>query len=234
MSEFASVRPSGLIAINLDEGDVLGWAKMTTGHQEIILITENGQALRYKETAVRAMGRQAAGVTAMNLEESDYLVSMDVVDTEADLLVVTANGYGKRTPLTEYSPKGRATMGVATIAQKSLDTTGRIVSARVVRAEDHLTVISSSGQAIRLKVQDVRQASRATMGTRLINLKDGDTVASVARLAAKDIAQPVDEAPTLKGAPENGNGQAKEEPVAEAVVSAAIGENGKAENGQEE
>ncbi len=229
MSEFSAVRPSGLIAINLDEGDVLGWAKLTTGKQEIILVTEKGQALRYEETAVRAMGRQAAGVTAMNLEQDDFIVGLDVVDLEADLLVVTANGYGKRTPLDEYSPKGRATMGIATIAQKSLDTTGRIVSARVVRAEDHLTVISSSGQAIRLKMAEVRQAGRATMGTRLINLKEGDTVASVARLSAKDIAPaPVEEAPA------NGNGKVKEAPVAEAVASGEVGENGKNENGQEQ
>jgi len=217
MSEFSAVRPSGLIAINLDDGDVLGWAKMTTGGQEIILITEKGQALRYEETAVRAMGRPAAGVTAMNLEDGDYIVSMDVVDPEADLLVVTANGYGKRTPLAEYAPKGRATMGVATIAQKSLDVTGRIMAARVVREEDHLTVISANGQAIRLKVLDVRQAGRATMGTRLIHLKDGDTVASVARLAAKDIAPVVEESKDGKDAPEA--------QVETAVVE--VGENGK-------
>jgi len=207
LSEFSAVRPSGLIATNLDEGDVLGWVKMTTGQQEVILITEQGQALRYSETEVRAMGRQAAGVNAMNLAEDDYIVSMDVIDPEADLLVVTANGYGKRTPLEEYSPKGRATMGVATIAQKSLDTTGKIVSARVVRDEDDLTVISTGGQALRLKVKDVRQAGRPTMGTRLINLKENDTVASVARLAATDLSV----APSEEG--KNG----KSEPVAAAM-----------------
>ena len=217
MSELSAVRPSGLIAINLDDGDVLGWAKMTTGGQEIILITEKGQALRYEETAVRAMGRPAAGVTAMNLEDGDYIVSMDVVDPEADLLVVTANGYGKRTPLEEYAPKGRATMGVTTIAQKSLDVTGRIMAARVVREEDHLTVISANGQAIRLKVQDVRQAGRATMGTRLIHLKDGDTVASVARLAAKDIAPVAEEPP---------NGKAAQETQTEAAAMIEAGGNG--------
>jgi DNA gyrase subunit A len=91
MSEFASVRPSGLIATNLEEGDVLGWAKLTDGHQEIILITERGKALRYHEDSVRAMGRQAAGVTAIAFkdDEVDHVTSMDVVDTECDLLVVT-------------------------------------------------------------------------------------------------------------------------------------------------
>ena len=188
MSEFAAVRPSGLIAMNLDEGDVLGWAKMTDGRREIILVTERGQALRYSEDEVRAMGRQAAGVTAIRLDEGDHLISMEVVDGNCDLLVVTANGYGKRTPLVEYSPKGRATMGVATIAQRSLDVTGSIVSARVVHEDDEITLISTNGQALRLKVKHIRQAGRATMGTHLINLKEGDTVASVARLSVQDLA----------------------------------------------
>src|SRR6185436_19978257 len=124
ISEFASVRPSGLIAINLDEGDVLGWAKMTTGEQELIFVSGHGQALRFSETKVRAMGRQAAGVTAMRLAKDDYLTSMEVVDAEGELLVVTVNGYGKRTPLKEYSPKGRATSGIATLSKGSMKTTG--------------------------------------------------------------------------------------------------------------
>ncbi len=198
MSEFASVRPSGLIATNLEDGDELGWAKVTDGTREIILITERGQALRYHERAVRAMGRQAAGVTAIRLAEGDRVTSMDVVAEGCDLLVVTANGYGKRTPLDEYPAKGRATGGVATSARRALDLTGPIVSARVVHPADELTVITTNGQAIRLKVAGVRQAGRATMGTRLISLKEGDTVASVARLAAADLAPRADEAPNGK------------------------------------
>jgi DNA gyrase subunit A len=194
MSEFASVRPSGLIAINLDQGDVLGWARMTSGQQEIILVSERGQALRFNEAKVRAMGRQAAGVAAMRLGKGDYLASMDVVDPDGELLVVTVNGYGKRTPLKEYPPKGRATGGIATLSRSGMQTTGPVAAARVVRQEDEITIISTNGQALRTKVKEIRQAGRATMGTRLINLKDGDTVASVARLAAKDIA-PVAEAP---------------------------------------
>ncbi len=214
MSEFAAVRPSGLIATNLEEGDVLGWAKLTDGKREIILITERGQALRYKESAVRAMGRQAAGVTAIRLAKDDYVTSMDVLSEGCDLLVVTRNGYGKRTPLAEYAAKGRATGGVATIAQRSLNVTGPIIAARVVHPDDDLTLITTFGQALRLKVKQVRQAGRPTMGTRLINLKEGDTLASVARLAAKDLA------PVMA---EGGNGQS--EPEA-AVVAVAAGANG--------
>ena len=223
MSEFASVRPSGLIAINLDDGDVLGWAKMTTGRQEIILVTEQGQALRFNEGKVRAMGRQAAGVTAMRLDDGDHITSMDVVDPEGELLVVTVNGYGKRTPLKEYAPKGRATGGIATLSKSGMETTGPIAAARVVRAEDEITIISTSGQALRTKVKEIRQAGRATMGTRLIHLKDGDTVASVARLAVKDIA-PVMEGPAPKSVPENGQNA----PEAQAEAAATeVGGNGK-------
>jgi DNA gyrase subunit A len=170
LAEFAAVRPSGIIATNLDEGDVLGWVRLTRGADEIIIITEQGQALRYEEIEVRAMGRTAAGVNAIRLDEDDYVASMEVVEPEGQLLVVTANGYGKRTPFAEYPAKGRATGGVQTIAQSNLETTGRIVSARAVRDEDDITLITTNGQALRLKVAEVRQSSRATMGTRLIHV----------------------------------------------------------------
>ena len=215
MSEFASVRPSGLIATNLESGDVLGWAHVTDGQREIMLVTEKGQALRFQEGAVRAMGRQAAGVNAIRLDDDDHVTSMDILVDGCHLLVVTEKAYGKRTPLDEYPAKGRATGGVTTIAQKNLDITGRIVAARVVHADDELTVISTSGQALRLKVKDVRQAGRSTMGTRLINLREGDMIASVARLAAKDIA-------VQAGEPNNG----KVEEAAAAAAAPSPGANG--------
>ncbi|HLF01955.1 MAG TPA: DNA gyrase subunit A, partial [Anaerolineales bacterium] len=205
LSEFAAVRPSGLIAISLEDGDVLGWARLTLDKHEIIIISEQGQALRFTTDSVRAMGRQAAGVNAMRLDAGDFITSMEVVDDEADLLVVTERGYGKRTPLKQYPAKGRATGGVMTIDQKNLETTGKIVSARIVKPEDDLTVISAGGVALRTKMANVRQAGRATMGTRIITLKEGDTVASVARLAAADLT-------ITEAAEENGNGKAEEAP----------------------
>jgi DNA gyrase subunit A len=202
MSEFASVRPSGLIAANLEPGDVLGWAKMTDGRQSLILVTEQGQALRYAEGKVRAMGRQAAGVNAIHLAEGDHLVSMDIVAEGCDLMVVSQNGFGKRTPLPAYPAKGRATRGIATIAKAGLGLTGKIVAARVVHPDDELTLITTFGQAIRMRVRHVRQTGRSAMGTRLISLKNGDTVASMARLAAADIAPREGEAgPERPGAP---------------------------------
>ena len=212
LSEFAQVRPSGLIATNLEDGDTLGWVKLTLGGQDIMVITEQGQAARYCEDEVRAMGRTAAGVNAIRLDDGDFVTSMEVVDPEADLLVVTRKGYGKRTPLSDYPTHSRAVAGVTTIAQKNLDVTGTITSARVVRAEDEITLITTNGQALRLRVSDIRQSSRSTMGTHLINLKEGDTVASVARLAAKDLA---DSAPVEK------KEEAEAAPVAEAAPAAA-------------
>jgi DNA gyrase subunit A len=197
MEEFASVRPSGLIAMNLEEGDTLGWARLTSGNDEVIFVTQNGQALRFHETKVRAMGRQAAGVQAIKLRKDDLVTSMDVVEKDGSLLVVTSGGYGKQTPLKEYTPKGRATSGIATIDQKALKEIGKIVAARVVQKDDDLTIITANGVAIRIKNKTVKQAGRATKGVHLIKPQPGDSVASVARISAEDLkkagAEPLDE-----------------------------------------
>ncbi|MEP6896132.1 MAG: DNA gyrase subunit A, partial [Chloroflexota bacterium] len=162
MDEFAAVRPSGLIAMGLDEGDELGWARVTSGKDEVIFVTKNGQALRFSETKIRSMGRQAAGVGAIKLKNDDAVTSMDVVEKDGALLVVTSGGYGKQTPLKEYSAKGRATSGISTIDQKALKEIGKIVAARVVQQADDLTIITSNGVAIRIKNKDVKQAGRST------------------------------------------------------------------------
>jgi DNA gyrase subunit A len=187
LSEFASVRPSGLIAISLEKGDTLGWVGLTSGYDDVILVTQLGQAVRFHEQKVRPMGRPASGMRAITLKPGDSVASMDVVDPQADLLVVTANGFGKRTPLKEYPSKGRGTSGVLTLSKDKLDVTGAIVAAGVVHAEDDLTIISTSGILLRTKVKQVKQAGRATMGVHVIGLKEGDTVASVARIAARDL-----------------------------------------------
>jgi DNA gyrase subunit A len=187
MEEFASVRPSGLIALNLDEGDKLGWARLTSGKDEIIIVTENGQALRFNENKVRAMGRQAAGVQGIKLKADDFVTSMDVIENEGTLLVVTANGFGKQTPLKEYAPKGRATSGISTIDQKALKEIGKIAAARVVQKDDELTIMTANGVAIRLKLKDVKQSGRATKGVHLIKPQEGDVVASMARISAEDL-----------------------------------------------
>jgi len=189
LSEFESVRPSGLIAINLDEKDELGWARLTQGKDDIILITEKGQALRYSEREVRPTGRAAAGVTAIRLDKDDAVTSMEVVEPEGYLLVVTTGGFGKRTPLTDYPVKGRATGGVQTIDKKALASIGRITSARVVQAADDLTIISANGVILRTKVQAISQSGRAARGVRVMDVSEGDSVVSLARIADADLRQ---------------------------------------------
>ncbi len=206
MEEFASVRPSGLIAMTLEEGDELGWARLTSGKDEIIIVTENGQALRFSETAVRSMGRAAAGVQGIRLAKGDAVTSMTVVQPNGSLLIVTTNGYGKQTPLKDYPVKGRATGGVSTIDQKALATTGGIASARVAQMDDDLTIITANGVTLRLKVKDIKKAGRATRGVRLITPQEGDSVATVARIPVEDLRK--------AGAQVNGNGEEefKEQP----------------------
>jgi DNA gyrase subunit A len=187
LAEFASVRPSGLIAISLEQGDQLGWARITSGNDEIILVTAQGKALRFNENEVRVMGRQAAGVSGIRLSEGDQLAGMEVVQPNADLLVVTERGFGKRTSLSEYSPKSRNTGGSATIDQKSLAKIGKISAVRVVEENDDITLVSASGLIIRMKVKNISRTGRATRGVRLMVLEKDDSVASVARISARDL-----------------------------------------------
>ncbi len=185
--EFASVRPSGLIAIGLEDGDELGWARITSGKDDIILVTAQGKAVRFNENEVRVMGRQAAGVSGIRLSKGDQLAGMEVVQPNADLLVVTEHGFGKRTPLSEYPPKSRNTGGVTTIDQKNLAKIGKIAAVRVVEENDDITLVSASGLIIRMKVRDISRTGRATRGVRLMVLADDDSVASVARISARDL-----------------------------------------------
>jgi DNA gyrase subunit A len=173
--------------MSLEEGDRLGWARLTSGKDEIIIVTENGQALRFSETKVRSMGRQAAGVQGIKLKKDDLVTSMDVVEKDGSLLIVTTRGFGKQTPLDGYTAKGRATSGNFTIDQKALKEVGKIAAARVVQKEDDLTIMTSNGVTLRMKVKDVKQSGRATKGVHLIKPNEGDSVASVARTSAEDL-----------------------------------------------
>ncbi len=187
MEEFESVRPSGLIAMSLEDSDQLGWARLTSGKDEVVIVTKNGQALRFGEDKVRAMGRQAAGVQGIKLKKDDAVTSMDVVEKDGALLVVTTKGFGKQTPLKDYSAKGRATGGNYTIDPKALKEIGKIAAARVVQKADDLTIMTANGVTLRLKVKEVKQSGRATKGVHLIKPQEGDSVASVARISAEDL-----------------------------------------------
>ncbi len=184
LEEFAAVRPSGLIAISLKEGDALEWVRLTHGQDDILLVTAQGRALRFREDEVRPMGRQATGVTGIRLKADDRVVAMDVVEPEGYLMVVTEKGYGKRTPLSQYPRKHRATQGVRTLAAGATAKVGLIVAARVVQEKDHLTLISAGGIVLRTRVADVSAMGRAARGVRLMRLQPEDSVASVARLVA--------------------------------------------------
>ncbi len=187
LKEFAAVRPSGLIAMGLETGDELGWAHLTSHKDEILLVTEHGQALRFAASTVRSMGRAASGVQGMRLGKTDRVASMEIVEKSGTLLTVTEKGYGKQTPLEQYSAKGRATGGITTIDQKALEITGKIAVARVVQPSDDVTIISSNGIVLRLKVREIKEAGRATRGVHMIKLQAGDSVAAVARIAASDL-----------------------------------------------
>ncbi len=181
LEEFASVRPSGLIALVLDEGDELGWVRLTRGGQEIILVTEKGKAIRFNEDEVRPVGRAAAGVMAIRLGHDDRVADMGLIRPDGDLMILTARGYGKRTPLSEYSPQRRHGKGVVTLAQRQ-KTSGPVAAARVVNSEDEITIISAEGMVTRIKVKDIPRMGRATRGKKVMTLNKGDVVASVACL----------------------------------------------------
>jgi len=179
VSAFKNVRNSGLIAINLDDDDSLGWVKLTPGDQDLILVSEQGKGIRFNEEDVRPMGRSAAGVNAMRLDKWDRIAGADVVTPDDNLLIITEKGRGKRTPLDEYRTQNRYGQGVRAMVLDS-ELTGRIVSARVVTRGDEVTCISSNGIILRTATDTISQQGRSTRGVRVMDLRDGDSVASVA------------------------------------------------------
>ena len=185
---FENVRPSGLIAVNLDDDDSLGWVKLTEGEQDLILVSEQGKGIRFSEEDVRPMGRNAAGVNAIRLDSWDRVAGADVVLPDDDLLVITEKGYGKRTPLEEYRRQNRYGQGVRAMVLTP-ERTGKIVSARVVTAGDEVTCISSNGIILRTSTDVISQQGRSTQGVRVMDLRESDTVASVAVIREGRLSQ---------------------------------------------
>jgi DNA gyrase subunit A len=192
LNVFSNVRPSGLIAMNLDENDSLDWARMTNGDQDFIIVSRHGKALRFHEQNVRSMGRAAAGVLAMKLLGDDEIVSLDVVHPNSDLLVLHERGWGKRTSLDEFREKGRHTQGNWATDHKRLDEIGPIVSARVVKPNDQVTVMTANGIVLRTAVSGISRFGRSTRGVRIVNLQEGDSVAALAVLTYEDLTREVD------------------------------------------
>ncbi len=190
ISEFASVRSNGLIAMGLDGDDQLRWVKRTGGEDHIILVTTHGQSIRFRESEVRVMGRQASGVNAIRLREGDQLAGLDVINPGVTaLLVVTSKGYGKRTPITEYPLRGRFGLGVRTISVTANEKIGPIVSAHTLRDDDDITVITREGMALRTRANSIRLVGRATRGVRIIHLSRADQVVSVAVVEGSPIEE---------------------------------------------
>jgi DNA gyrase subunit A len=179
LEEFSGVRPSGLIAISLDAGDTLNWVKCTNGDQDVVLVTEGGQSIRFHESHVRVMGRPAAGVNAIKLAGGDRVAGMDVVGEEdTHLLVVTSHGFGKRTLLAEYGRQGRYGLGVRTLARN--DITGPIIAMRCIKESDDIMLITQNGVVLRTQLNAIRETGRSTRGVVLMNLAEGDVVVSMA------------------------------------------------------
>ncbi len=179
VEDFKHVRRSGLIAIKLRPDDFLGWVCGTTSDCEIILATANGQAIRFKESQVRPIGRNASGVRGIRLKGDDYVIgASNILDPNADLLIVTENGFGKRTELNKYKVQARGGSGIKTA--KITERNGKLVDMRIVPSEEvDLIAISSKGQIIRLPIKGISKQGRATQGVRIMRLDAGDKVASV-------------------------------------------------------
>jgi DNA gyrase subunit A len=182
LSEFSRVRPSGIIAITLVSDDKLARVKLTSGDQDIIIISREGKALRFHESAVRAMGRTAAGVMGIRLVGDDTVAGMAAVSAGEELLIVTANGWGKRVELEDIPLKGRYTQGVWVTDHTRLHETGPIVVARSVLPSDDVTFMTLNGVAMRTPVSDISVIGRATRGVRCVRLQEGDALVSAARV----------------------------------------------------
>lgn len=181
LSDYESNRSGGLIAINLGEEDKLIGAALCSNDDELLLVSEEGQSIRFSadDDQLRPMGRATAGVKGMRFRGDDQLLAMTVVRSDAYLLVATSGGYGKRTSLEEYSQQGRGGLGVVTF--KYTPKRGKLIAAVVVDEDDQIFAITSAGGVIRTEVNQIRPSSRATMGVRLVNLEDGVELLAIDR-----------------------------------------------------
>ena len=186
LEQYSRPRSNGINAITIKDGDVLLEAKLTTGQSQVVLAVKSGKAIRFEENKTRPMGRNASGVRGIRLaNDADEVIGMvSVNDMDSDILVVSENGYGKRSKLEDYRMTNRGGKGVKTIS--ITDKTGSLVSIKNVSDSDDLMIINRSGIAIRMEVESLRVMGRATQGVRLINLRNDDTIAAVAKVLKDD------------------------------------------------
>jgi len=172
------LRADGIIALKMREGDELVGVRHSTGDDDVLLVSRNGQAIRFAEQDVRPMGRDASGVQGMRLRTGDEVISVAIAAGDSDLLVVTENGYGKRTRISEYPKKGRGGLGVKTV--QLTEARGHLAGARVVRDGYQVMLISTGGTVIKMPVEDVKRLGRATQGVIVMRLREGEIVSSLA------------------------------------------------------
>ena len=184
LSEFKNLRKNGLIAISLREGDELLKVKVTRGDANIMIVTQDGNAIRFNEQDVRPMGRTAAGVRSINLRENDIAVCMDIAVEGEELLVISENGFGKRTPISEYKVQKRG--GTGLITYKLSEKTGKVIGATVCKEDDELMLINTSGVAIRINVSGISVTSRSAMGVTLMRTTEEEKIAAIAKISATD------------------------------------------------
>ena len=183
-SALKNIRANGIRAINLDEGDELIAVIPTTGDDTVIIATRNGMATGFHESSVRPMGRTAVGVRGIRLREGDYVIGAGCTSEGSDVLTVTENGFGKRTDFDEYRITRRGGKGVKTI--NITEKTGKLIAIKNVTEKDDLMIIEKSGLTIRMAVSDIRVAGRATQGVKLINIKEGDSIASLSTVESNE------------------------------------------------
>ncbi|MCC7546132.1 MAG: DNA gyrase subunit A [Burkholderiales bacterium] len=210
LTDFSRPRPSGIIAVSLDEGDRLVGVAVTDGHHDVMLFSDGGKAVRFSEQDVRAMGREAHGVRGVTLGPDQQVISLVVCDDETKpVLIATENGYGKRTPVSEFTRHGRGTQGM--IAIQTTPRNGKVVAARLVMPQDEVMLITTGGVLIRTRVSEIREMGRATQGVTLIGLGADEKLAGLERVIETDengsadeglMAEGADDGSTETGAPE--------------------------------
>lgn len=186
LEAYSRPRQNGVNAITIREGDQLIEAKLTTGNSEVLIAAKEGKAIRFNEEAVRPIGRTGAGVKGITIEENDEVIGMVCVepDSKEDILVVSENGYGKRTDLDDYRITNRGGKGVKTL--QITEKTGKLIAIKSVTDDNDLMIINRSGLTIRIPVSDIRVSGRATQGVKVINLREGDSIASVIPVPKSD------------------------------------------------
>src|SRR5205814_1303480 len=179
-----TLKADGIIAIKMRESDELVGVRRSSGDDDVLMISKLGQAIRFNEKGVRAMGRDTSGVAGMRMRKDDEVISVNIAQDDSDLLVVTENGYGKRTRVRDYPRKGRGGMGVKTI--QLTESKGMLAGARVVRDGYQVMLISTGGTVIKVPVEEIKRLGRATQGVIVMRLREGEVVSSLAPVVESD------------------------------------------------